>query len=472
MKIRTLAACAVLAASSFAHAQLINDSFTYQGTLLDGGVPANGLYDISFIVYDAAVGGSIVFGGSQFVGGVEVIDGLFEAYVDFGLSGSVFDSDESRWLSIRVVPTAGGTPAVLSPRQRITPAPLANYALRSGTSLQDAYDNGKTIFRSLSDGPVNILAETGILARLNLGSAGGTDGAGRLYMYSEAGANMFNFEPDVSGGGGAFALFARNEIGTTGMFIDGNAQGSESTAVSIFGVDRNIFLTTSLPGDDSVRLPSDAINSTEIFNEAGVAENQSNTTIALTNVSATIDVVASVTIDCPAAGYVFVIATSELQVSHVTGSTSSINLGVSNSMTSIPGNGDVETFINSAAVSGQYDHAVTVHSVFSAVAGSNTFYLLGDKNNTTGSGIVLDSQLSAIYIPTAYGTAALNSGPANQDDFSQINAPMSELDVLREQDKSQRDNIARQQREIDAMKIQMQQLIEQTNRTLEEQAQD
>ena len=35
-------------------------SFTYQGRLTDGGSPASGAYDLQFVLFDAAVGGSQV----------------------------------------------------------------------------------------------------------------------------------------------------------------------------------------------------------------------------------------------------------------------------------------------------------------------------------------------------------------------------------------------------------------------------
>lgn len=476
MKIRTLASIVVLASASMlttnAYAQTHRDSFTYQGTFMDGGVPANGFYDISFIVLDSAVGGSIVFGGSASVPNVEVVDGVFEAFVDFAVTGSVFDSDQTRWLQINVREVGDPGFTALSPRQRMAPTPLANYALRSGTSLQDAYENGGSIFTNSTD-PVEIRTTSSFAAQLNLGTPLGGEQEGRFYMYSPTGGSMLFVEQDVDIDGGAFVLVSRNDSGFAGLVIDGNVSGSESTEVTIFGVDRFISFRTQLAGDASVQLPNDAINATEILNEAGVAENQSIPAVSLTNVSATIDVIASVTIDCPTAGYVFVIASAELQASHVIGANTSINLGVSTNMAAFPGNGDVETLISLTAPTGQYDHAVTVHSVFSAVAGPNTFYFLGDKNNVGGGAFVIDSQLSAIYIPTAYGTVARNAGPTTHDDFTPISAPMSELDVLREQDESQRANIARQQLEIDAMKAQMQEIIENSQQTLEEQhAQD
>lgn len=471
MKIRTLASVAVLASASIlttnALAQTHRDSFTYQGSFMDNGEPANGFYDISFIVFDSAVGGSIVLGGATQVPNVEVVDGVFEAFVDFGVTGFVFDSDQTRWLQINMREVGDPFFTALSPRQRMAPTPLANYALRSGTSLQDAYDNGGSIFTNSTD-PVEIRTTSSFAAQLNLGTSLGGEQEGRFYMYSPTGGSMFLAEQNVSLGGGSYIQAARNDIGSSGFVIDGNSFGTESTRVSIIG-SNSIVLTAADPGDDSVQVPNNAINSTEILNEAGVAENQNILTVTLTNANATIDVIASVTIDCPTAGYVFVIASSELQATHVAGANTSINLGVSSNMAAIPGNGDLETLISLNAPSGQYDHAITVHSVFSAVAGPNTFYFLGDKNNVGGGAFVIDSQLSAIYIPTAYGTVARNTGPTTHDDFAQISAPMSGLDVLREQDESHRANIARQQLEIDAMKAQMQQILEDTQRALEEQ---
>ena len=57
-----LGALACLALLTFNHqlsiARAQGTAFTYQGRLNDGGAPANGSYDLQFILYNAGVGGS------------------------------------------------------------------------------------------------------------------------------------------------------------------------------------------------------------------------------------------------------------------------------------------------------------------------------------------------------------------------------------------------------------------------------
>ena len=95
-------------------------AFTYQGAMHDAGVPANGIYDTEFVLFDAESGGNQV---SSVVGrsAIDVIDGIFTVAVDFG--ASAFDGTDL-WLEIRAGPT-GGSLATLTPRQAITPTPLA-----------------------------------------------------------------------------------------------------------------------------------------------------------------------------------------------------------------------------------------------------------------------------------------------------------------------------------------------------------
>ncbi len=103
--------------------------FTYQGLFKDGGDPANGTYDIRFILYDADSGGAQV-GSTVTVEDIEVTDGLFTTTLDFGASS--FNGD-ARWLEIAVRDGASSdTFTVLNPRQPITAVPYALHALTSG----------------------------------------------------------------------------------------------------------------------------------------------------------------------------------------------------------------------------------------------------------------------------------------------------------------------------------------------------
>jgi hypothetical protein len=79
-------------------------AFTYQGKLSSGTNAANGLYDLSFAVFDAASGG-MQNGSTLSTNGLPVTNGLFTATLDFG---SVFDG-EARWLAVWVKTNGAGS---------------------------------------------------------------------------------------------------------------------------------------------------------------------------------------------------------------------------------------------------------------------------------------------------------------------------------------------------------------------------
>ena len=470
---------AILAANA-SHAQLINDSFTYQGTLNDGGVPANGPYDININVFDSAVGGNLIPGGSDSFILVPVTDGLFEVFVDFNTTGSIFDSNQTRWLQVSIRENGGPNYIPLLPRQRIAPAPLSNYALRSGyaiasgNTLQEVYDNGAKIIRDPGGDPIDIRSSSPTTpAQLNLGSTNGDEGAGELVIFSRLGSSMFSIFRDPDTGGGAFLRLNRNESGDAGFIIDGNLGGTESAQVSIHGPDNTIQFITGALGDDTVIVPVDAINAAEILNEVGAAEVADSSGTVLTEGLAAVDVLNSVTISAPADGYVLVLASAEFTVSHISGTNSSINIGVSNSPASFASNTDLELNVPSNAPNGLYEYPITTHAIFPASQGLNTYYFLADKDYLNGGVQVLDRQLSAIYIPTAYGSLARqHTQPNTPDERSPGTAPMTSYDIIMEQNAALQADNDRQQRELDTMKLQVQQLIEQSQRDHAQQSQD
>jgi hypothetical protein len=100
-------------------------SFTYQGQLKDAAGPVNATCDLQFTLWDAASDGSQV-GWTWLVEGVEIVDGLFTARLDFG---GVHDGS-ARWLEVAVrCPAGSGGYVTLSPRQELTGSPYALYAL-------------------------------------------------------------------------------------------------------------------------------------------------------------------------------------------------------------------------------------------------------------------------------------------------------------------------------------------------------
>lgn len=103
----------------------MDTAFSYQAVLYDAGSPADGLYDLRFILYDAEVGGSQV-GPVLYGDDIGVSDGLFTVHLDFG-AGTFAGSN--LWLEVAVRPadsTDSYTP--LAPRQALLPSPYALHA--------------------------------------------------------------------------------------------------------------------------------------------------------------------------------------------------------------------------------------------------------------------------------------------------------------------------------------------------------
>ncbi len=108
---------------------------TYQGQLRQSALPLNGDADLEFSLFDAETNGTQVF-PTIAVDGATVANGLFTAELPF--SSTIFNGSE-RWLEIAVRSPAGsGDFTTLSPRQRITPAPVATHARRATSALAAA----------------------------------------------------------------------------------------------------------------------------------------------------------------------------------------------------------------------------------------------------------------------------------------------------------------------------------------------
>ncbi len=499
---RTLMAAALLAAAGLAHAAPLTETFTYQAQLEDSGELATGNYDFRFQLFDASAGGSAV-GAQIFRTNTPVADGLVNTTVNFGGVGIIFDG-ERRWLEVAVRPAGVGTYTVLGPRQELTTTPYAAYALNADTaafaenalvSLDEAYDSGSTI--NANAGEVAIENSSGSAA-LRLGKNGaGAGGGGELNitnnngdtvaliqhnssnngasinLYDAIGARTLYFDKDISTGGGGYLSVSRHDgSGTgisTGFQVDGNWANTQDTHVTVRGANNTITLNTNATGDATVLLPTDAINSSELSNEPGVAETANSGSVVLSQNGATIDTLTSTTINCPSAGYVLVIGTCEVSVSHVGavggvgGINSTANFGVSSTAGSLQSNQDIELRLDHDLFTGTYDFPVTVHGVFPVSAGNRTFYMLGDQNSVGHSITALDMQLSCIFIPTAYGTASREPAPDAGDGTSGVWGWTPD-DVLAERDAAIAADQARRDEEFLAMQDQIARLEDRLDR--------
>ncbi len=110
-------------------------SFTFQGRLTDGGVPANGQYDFQFTLRDALTAGGTV-GTPLTRSPVGVTNGLFSVTLDFG--AGVF-TGAARWMEVGTR-TNGSVSAytVLAPRTPVSPVPYAMFANTDALAAQIA----------------------------------------------------------------------------------------------------------------------------------------------------------------------------------------------------------------------------------------------------------------------------------------------------------------------------------------------
>jgi hypothetical protein len=108
-------------------------AFTYQGVLNAGGVPLNGSCDLQFSLWDDAAAGTQI-GATQTIT-TTVSAGLVNVVLNDPVIGSTAMDGTALWLEIAVrTPSGSGAYTVLSPRQAITPAPLAS-GLRPGATM-------------------------------------------------------------------------------------------------------------------------------------------------------------------------------------------------------------------------------------------------------------------------------------------------------------------------------------------------
>lgn len=118
--LQVLALFATLAISGAGSAEL-GTAFTYQGALKSGGEAMTGTANLEFRIYDVPTLG-IPLSEPIAMDSVPVHDGVFTVELDFGMLPS---DNADRWLEITV------NSSVLAPRQKLTPAPLAQRVIAS-----------------------------------------------------------------------------------------------------------------------------------------------------------------------------------------------------------------------------------------------------------------------------------------------------------------------------------------------------
>ncbi|MGD2111328.1 MAG: hypothetical protein PVI86_18270 [Phycisphaerae bacterium] len=233
----------------------------YQGRLDTGGAPASGDYDMQFSLWNAASGGSTV-GSTLFCGAetITVVDGLFTAELDFG--AGAFDGD-AVWLEMRVRPATGNCNGcggqcpytTLSPRQPVTAAPYALYALNAPEGSGHWSPYGDHIF---SNNPGNVgIGTSDPQTLLEVRRVGLGEGQLRVFGSSDNGGELQLKSLFSGSGAGNWGrlLFLDNENNTDawvtyGKGIAGNPAlqvGTTAGYMQIDGVTGNLGIGTTTP---------------------------------------------------------------------------------------------------------------------------------------------------------------------------------------------------------------------------------
>ena len=161
-------------------------AFTYQGRLNDGGGQANGSYDFTFSLWNAASGPAQV-GGTVATAATAVSNGVFTATLDFG--NQVPGAD--RWLEIGVRTNGGGAFTTLAPRQPITSTPYAITAGNLTGALPAAQLSGTVANGQLANNSITVTAGTGL-------GGGGTVSLGGSTTLSNAGVLSVAGDADIT----------------------------------------------------------------------------------------------------------------------------------------------------------------------------------------------------------------------------------------------------------------------------------
>ncbi len=133
-------------------AQEVGSGFSYQGQLLDSGVPANEKYDIIFRAYNQETGGLDI--AEESFTDIQVDNGLFNIS-ELDLGDAVFMGNEV-WLELSVSKANEGNFITLSPRQRISAAPYAvqaEFLAANGADSNDIlqFDGSNWVPQELTD---------------------------------------------------------------------------------------------------------------------------------------------------------------------------------------------------------------------------------------------------------------------------------------------------------------------------------
>jgi len=406
-----------------AQAQPLTDAFTYQGQLVRDSQPANGTYEFAFYLYTDQAGGTVVPHGSAFVPDIDVVDGRFTAFIDFETTNTIFNTTDTLWLEIRVRQAGDVIFETLTPRQRIAPAPTASHALNA-TKAQ---------------------------------------GADQFFqLFNDSGTSILQLAQDADTGGGALLSIPTSQVGSSGILVDANRDGTNSPSIEILGEQSFFSIRTDLTGDASTQLTPNAINATEILDEPGVAETE---LLFFGQLSpASIDTIGTAVIDAPAPGYILAIATTQVSFHHTNGTPTAGIFGLAVDSPYFPSNTDKQLWLSPNLPSGACNFPITVHALFPVSQGTHSVNFLGAISVAGNNIQVADTQITGVYIPTSYGSVSRNAPDASHPiNSTQADPTPTRLDAIEAENAALRTQAQRQQRELDELKAMLNHLQQKQN---------
>ena len=382
----TIAIClAVALGSVFAVAP---NTINYQGRLTNnaGDPVADGAVLVKFVIYDAPVGGAVLWdAGFQ---NISTVNGLFsyELGSNVAFPNNLF-ADTVRWLGITI-----GVDPEISPRTRITATAFANQAINSDTAgiAATVLDNSIT--------GVKIVDAT-------IGSADIAPNAIQGFHIAAAQVGAVQIATDaiephhIKANAVSADEIAAAAVGSSEIAID--AVGPSEIAADAVG---SAEISADAVGTSEVA--DNSLGAVDLSEEPGIAQRTSPGPLTITNDVP--NVIDSRAINCPSAGYILAVYSAEFRFSHVTGASSVYTIYLSNNGTSFVNSVQKNIIWASTNPSATNYFIVSLNHIFPAVAGLNTINLVADRSTGDPDYTFDDRILSLVFFPTAYGTVDLN----------------------------------------------------------------
>ncbi len=392
-KLFSLTAAIILLSLAVVQASVsVPNLVNFQGRLTDGaGTPvADGAYGVTFRLYTAPSGGSLVWAETSLV---TTNNGVFNHNLgeDNSFDVTFFQDYDSLFLEIVV----GGE--TMTPRSRLTSAPYTRLA--GGIEVPSNSTSPETLAIATlpnihnfivfgNDGKRNVeIGGTGFgEVWLRDGTAGNnlivdltatTNSGGSLILNKSGGSSGVDLNAGVSGGGSTLNM--RNDVGSVTVSFD--ADGSGNTAAV---------------------LPTGSISDAEILDEPGIAHEYNSGLVSLTGTTTAYD---TVTITVPTSGYIVVTAHASFTIDHTNGVDDLMRMSISKTA-------GIIDFDNAALWRGNIQNptntgfdeflALSCTKVEAVSSGTHTYFLNADA--WSGSGELWRRHLTAMFFPTAYGT--------------------------------------------------------------------